>query len=79
MSSTTYQRLGVRYGRFQTYRSRFSPGKVHLYIWRKDIKEWVTACRFVYGTDFGHYHGQQVDADEPVTCKKCLKHPEAES
>jgi hypothetical protein len=70
----SYVRRGVRYGRFQTHGSAWGPGKVHLYIYRKSEKEWVTSCRFNDIGSFGGYYGMQMDDPHtPVTCKKCLK------
>jgi hypothetical protein len=75
--SETYTRMGVRYGRFEAYgSSRWGPGKVHLYVWRKDARQWVTSCRFDDTRDFGGFYGQQVAKDIEVTCKICLKHME---
>jgi hypothetical protein len=70
----TYARRGVKYGRYQTFANRWGEGKVHLYVYRREHKEWVLGCRFNDVGSFGSYHGKQLDdAHVPVTCKKCLK------
>lgn len=60
-----------RIGKFQTHGNRFSNGKVHVYRWDPDSKTWNIKCR-PNAKGFDAYYGQMVDADTPVTCKKCL-------
>lgn len=69
----SYIRMGVRLGRFQAHGGRFGPGKVHLYVWRKDAKQWVLECKADDVGAFSGYYGEQVTVDHPVTCKKCIK------
>jgi len=76
---TSYVRKGVRYGRYRTFGSRWGEGKVHLFIYRKAEKEWVTSCRFNDLGTFSGMYGEVIDADTPVTCKKCAKHSEGSS
>jgi hypothetical protein len=59
---------GLRVGRYQTYGSRWGPGKVHRYYWDAETKEWRVAC----ASGKWNPYGRDVDRDEPVTCKKCL-------
>ena len=74
MTTKTYARRGVKYGRYQTYANRWGEGKVHLYVYRREHKQWVVACRFNNVGTFAGMHGVQLeDASVPVTCKKCLK------
>jgi len=69
----TYTRMGVKLGRFKAHGGRFGPGKVHLYVWRRDAKQWVLECNADSVGAFSGYYGEQVSIDTPVTCKKCLK------
>jgi hypothetical protein len=70
----TYIRKGIRLSRFQTYPSQHSPGRVHLYIWRRDHRQWVTYCNFDSVGAFSGFFGKQLeDPHTPVTCRVCLR------
>jgi hypothetical protein len=67
-----YTQGGTRFGRFQTAGSRWDPhGKVHIYVYRKDVKRWVIQCRF---SDYDPlpFHGAPMDDPKAeVTCRRC--------
>lgn len=58
---------GSRIGRFETYGSRFGPGKVHETFYDRENMRWVIKC-----VD-KQWHRDVVDVDTPVTCKKCKR------
>jgi hypothetical protein len=63
---------GVMTGKFRTFGGRWGSGKVHKYVYSKESRDWYIKCKGNV-SGFNAYHGEQVDADEPVTCKKCEK------
>lgn len=71
MGKMFHTRMGVRLGRARARDSQFGPGKVHLLIWRRDMREWVTHCRF--DDPWWSAGWERVSVDHEVTCKECVK------
>ena len=61
------RRSGLTYHRRSTYPSRFSEGKVHLYVWDKDSRMHFAVCN-----RRAWWHTYLVTWKTEVTCKKCL-------
>lgn len=60
--------------RYETYGSRWGPGKVHQYLYDPVNRLWYVSCR---GPERGDPHGRRVDDRTGVTCRKCQPAPAA--
>ena len=66
---------------YQGAASQWGTGKLHLGRWDNRLSRWVPNCQKLNPIKGGHdvYDGQQVETNDPPTCKRCLSQVEEES